>query len=183
MRWVAVIVIGFSVLFLTKVYADSGVISPLADTFEPPAENVRVVSASTGSPDVLGVQSSLSDAITRFAVATPTPAPADTAPLPSPTPAPRKSRKSQMTVSLLGDSMMDTLGPDGGGLAKRLAAVYPATTITVINHGVGGENIDTGLNHLTNGYQYLGAVRPSVRTLPIPGRPGSGVIRIQPVSV
>ena len=67
-----------------------------------------------------------------------------------------------MTVSLLGDSMMDTLGPDGSGLAERLKRVYPESTITVINHGTGGVNIDAGLLHLTNGYSYLGATRPSV---------------------
>lgn len=58
--------------------------------------------------------------------------------------------------------MIDTLGPDGGSLAGRLNKIYPNTTFTIYNHGVGGQNIDTGLLHLTSGYSYLGAIRPSV---------------------
>ena len=51
--------------------------------------------------------------------------------------------------------MVDTLGPEIGGLSNKLRATYPSTTFTVINHGVGAENIDSGLHRLTNGYTYL----------------------------
>ena len=67
-----------------------------------------------------------------------------------------------MTISIVGDSMIDTLGPDAAGLANKLRATYPSTIFTIINHGVGAENIDSGLSRLTNSYTYLGASRPSV---------------------
>jgi len=67
-----------------------------------------------------------------------------------------------MTVSLLGDSMTDTLGPDGAGLAKLLNAVYPDTAFSIINHGVGAENIDSGHHRLTNPYSYLGTPRNAI---------------------
>ena len=67
-----------------------------------------------------------------------------------------------MTITIVGDSMVDTLGPEVGGLGNKLRVTYPATTFTIINHGVGAENIDSGLTRLTNGYTYLGTPRPSV---------------------
>ena len=167
MRFFAIIFSGILSVFMTSVYADSGIISPLADAPQPTTAPV-VVQTAAPLPlnNLLPVQSSLSQAVTDFMDTQPTPTP--TPPLasggatPTPTPVPRFTRKSSMTITLLGDSMIDTLGPDGGGLAGRLNAVYPDTTITVINHGDGGTNIDTALFHLTNGYIYLGVNRPSV---------------------
>ncbi len=171
MRWFAVILFGIISLIVLPVYADSGVISPLADSpLIPIVASQPSAAYSITAPNVLGVQTSLGDAVTQFFNSTPTPTPtpqiqsdsAAISPTPTPTPIPRTTRKAQMTVTLLGDSMIDTLGPDGGGLAARLNKVYPKTTFTIINHGVGGENIDTGLKHLTNGYAYIGTIRPSV---------------------
>lgn len=88
---------------------------------------------------------------------------------PSPTPTPttvattvKTARKKAFTISIIGDSMVDTLGPDGGGLDTKLRTIYPNSTFTIINHGVGATNIDYGLERLTHGYNYLGAGRPSV---------------------
>jgi len=52
--------------------------------------------------------------------------------------------------------MIDTLGPVGSKLAQKLNTIYPNATFSVINHGVGAENIDSGLRRLTNDYVYLG---------------------------
>lgn len=165
MRWIAGFVVALSLIFISKVYADSWIISPLADNQTPTiVTNTPSAPLSPNTPAVLGVQTSLSNAVTQYFNTLPTPTP--TPPLASsgatPTPLPRATRKAQMTISLLGDSMIDTLGPDGAGLAGRLNKVYPNTNFTVINHGTGGVNIDTGLLHLTNGYMYLGNQRPSV---------------------
>ncbi len=88
---------------------------------------------------------------------------------PSPTPTPtvttiktKTARKKEFTISIVGDSMVDTLGPDGGGLDSKLRAIYPNAAFTIINHGVGATNIDYGLERLTHGYSYLGTNRPSV---------------------
>lgn len=153
MRWIAIFIIGISLMFGVTVYASEGIISPLADS--------QPITVSLSSiPNVLGAQSSLANAVTKFLAISPTPTITVT---PTPTPLPlRSTKKSSVTISLLGDSMVDTLGPDVGGLAKRLNTIYPATKFTIVNHGTGGVNIDTGLLHLTNSYSYLGATRPSV---------------------
>jgi len=94
-------------------------------------------------------------------------------PTPTPTPQPSKpsvfgaadtriARKSSFVISLLGDSMIDTLGPDGGNLASFIKQAYPSVNVSVINHGVGAENINSGLQRLSNGYAYLGQNRNSV---------------------
>lgn len=75
---------------------------------------------------------------------------------------PGQARKKSYIISILGDSMTDTLGQSGGGLDSKLKKLYPDATFTIKNHGVGAENIDSGIYRLTNGYRYLGIDRPSV---------------------
>lgn len=70
--------------------------------------------------------------------------------------------KSTYTIAFLGDSMFDTLGPGIPHVASKLKAQYPKTNFTLINHGVGASNIESGLNRLTNGYTYLGEKRKAV---------------------
>lgn len=70
--------------------------------------------------------------------------------------------KQSYTIALVGDSMVDTLGKDLPHLKKELAVSFPGTQFTLINHGVGAANIESGLSRLTNGYTYLGENRPSV---------------------
>jgi hypothetical protein len=70
--------------------------------------------------------------------------------------------KKSFTISLLGDSMIDTLGPDGGGLVAKLRVLYPGSEFIIRNHGVGAENIDSGIYRLTHSYTNLGIDRPSV---------------------
>lgn len=95
-------------------------------------------------------------------------------PTPTPTPAPvvlgvsipaqptRTTRNAHVTIAVLGDSMVDTLGPGVPDLAKELTHIYPGTTFTVLNYGVGGENIDSGLPRITSSYSYLGENKPSL---------------------
>lgn len=66
------------------------------------------------------------------------------------------------TISLLGDSMIDTLGKDLPQLKILLAQAYPNYEFKLINHGVGATNIEYGLERLTNGYTYLEKSYPSV---------------------
>lgn len=170
MRWIAGF---FIVLFFTlsiRVYAESGFLSPVPDDpIMQPMTYVEIAPTATFGDilsmrlNVLGATDVQSPALE--ATPSPTPQPKADQPLagtPTPTIAPRKTKKSAMTISLIGDSMIDTLGPEAGGLANKLHATYPSTTFTIINHGVGAENIDSGLKRLTNGYTYLGNSRPSV---------------------
>lgn len=68
----------------------------------------------------------------------------------------------KLTISLLGDSMIDTLGRDLPQLKILLAQAYPNYEFKLINHGVGATNIEYGLERLTNGYTYLEKSYPSV---------------------
>lgn len=170
MRRFAILFIGFSMLFTISVYAGEGIISPLADptpillpkTIAKPLVSFGdLLNAIPDSGSVLGTThvATPSPTLTPTLVLTPTATPIAS---PTPTMATRTARKKAWTVTLLGDSMTDTLGPVGSGLASRLNAIYPNATFTIINHGVGAENIDSGLRRLTNNYSYLGLGRNSV---------------------
>jgi hypothetical protein len=136
------------------VYAAESIISPLPDTALFAPKPIPVVQEGTTRPTL-----SLFEIAMQHV---------DVIPTPTATPstekkiATRVARKNSYVVSIIGDSMVDTLGPDGGGLDKKLHAIYPNATFTIKNHGVGATNIDYGLERLVNGYTYLGENRPSV---------------------
>jgi len=67
-----------------------------------------------------------------------------------------ETKKSSVTIALLGDSMMDTLGTNAPALQTALKKIYPRTTFIIKNYGVGGTNIQYGIERITNGYTYLG---------------------------
>lgn len=73
-----------------------------------------------------------------------------------------KTRKSDYTIALVGDSMIDTLGSDLKELQEELKKSYPRVNFRLLNRGVGAENIDSGLWRLTNSYNYLGIDYPAV---------------------
>lgn len=74
----------------------------------------------------------------------------------------RVTKKPHYTIALLGDSMIDTLGGDLGEVQDALRRAYPATTFTLLNYGVGGENIVSGLSRVLGEYTYLGKSYPSL---------------------
>ncbi|MBI5621193.1 SGNH/GDSL hydrolase family protein [Candidatus Gottesmanbacteria bacterium] len=77
----------------------------------------------------------------------------------------RKTKKPKMTIAILGDSMVDTLGRDLRLVADRLHSTYPDTTFSLLNYGVGGKNIASGLPRLTQESSYLGELRPPLISL------------------
>ncbi len=81
---------------------------------------------------------------------------------PTQKPLAKKTQKTSVTIALLGDSMMDTLGPDAPTLKTALKNIYPNTTFTIKNFGVGGTNLTYGIKRITEGYTYLGKSYPSV---------------------
>lgn len=145
-------------LFSFAIFAAESVISPLtseyqAPTPEPSKPTVSFSELAVPVPEVLGDETSIEE--------TPTP-------LPSPTPTPkpvRYTKKQSVTVALLGDSMTDTLGPDAPYLVSYLKKIYPNSTVTIKNLGVGGKPIDDGIERITNGYTYLGASHPSLTSV------------------
>lgn len=94
---------------------------------------------SLSSPEVLSVGTSTT------ATATPTSAPANIG-----------GGDKVTTIALLGDSMIDTLGPNVTTLNQSLARQYPSRSFNLLNYGVGSRDIEYGLYRLTNGYEYQG---------------------------
>lgn len=78
------------------------------------------------------------------------------------TPLAKTTRKSSMTIALLGDSMIDTLGSTIPTITRLLKQTYPSTTVTIKNFGVGGTGISYGIKRITEGYTYKGVAYPSL---------------------
>lgn len=74
----------------------------------------------------------------------------------------RRTKKSAYTIAFLGDSMIDTLGSDLRLVHDELLRIYPEATFTLLNYGVGGENIVSGLERVTRDTVYLGVPRPAL---------------------
>jgi len=166
MRWIAIIVIAFSLFSTYTVYASEGIISPIPEG-TPIVIQPKSTKPSVTFGDLLSAIPDTGVILGATSMATPSPTLSPTpeiTPIATPTPtlATRVARKRAFTVTLVGDSMIDTLGPVGAGLAARLNTMYLNATFTIINHGVGAENIDSGIRRLTNGYSYLGLGRNSV---------------------
>jgi lysophospholipase L1-like esterase len=128
-------------LVITTVFAAEIVISPLSDNIPMIPQPARSFGAlQTPSP-------------TPIPTRAPTPS---STPVPSPTIQTYQTPTSHYTIALLGDSMIDTLGPDAPQLKDLLTTVFPHTAFEILNYGVGATNIDYGLERLTNQYTYLG---------------------------
>jgi lysophospholipase L1-like esterase len=132
--------------FIGTVFAFEGIISPLPDEFTVIGQTVSkptVSFQSLSSQNVLGVttdQGSPSASATIFS----------------------KTKNEHMTIALIGDSMVDTLGVEFPELTTLLTAQYPRSKFSILNYGVGGTNIDYGIERLANGYEYLGVHHPSL---------------------
>lgn len=118
----------FLSLFTSVVFAAEMVISPIPDdgivaVTSPDVTFGQLLNYSP--PQVLGVSTE-----------------------PTPTPTPLAHRKNSYTIALLGDSMIDTLGPDLGHLRAELRDRYPGVSFTLLNFGVGAENIEMGARRL-----------------------------------
>lgn len=149
-------------LLSVAVLAAERIISPLPDSYvAPPIPQPHV---SFGQLTAAPVEAPISQYVlgdeTTAILAEPTEEPVTTH-TPEPTPV-AITRKQSYTIALLGDSMIDTLGPDIPHLKKKLTALYPGRSFTLYNYGVGATNIDYGLERITNGYTYLGTAVPSL---------------------
>ncbi len=140
-------------LFTSVVLAaETVIISPLADNFAPAPAQVPAPAVSFGqlvpfvppAGAVLGAQTTA-----------------------TPTPKPLATRKKTYTIALIGDSMTDTLGPEVPQLRQALTHLYPTVKFDLLNYGVGGTNIDYGLERVTSDYLYLGKhILPLVSQIP-----------------
>ncbi|MFA5894541.1 MAG: SGNH/GDSL hydrolase family protein [Candidatus Shapirobacteria bacterium] len=82
--------------------------------------------------------------------------PASSTPIAAPTNANIGGGDKVTTIALLGDSMIDTLGPDVTTLHQSLTKQFPNRSFNLLNYGVGSKDIESGLSRLTQGYDYNG---------------------------
>ncbi|MBI5449667.1 SGNH/GDSL hydrolase family protein [Candidatus Gottesmanbacteria bacterium] len=141
-------------LFTVAVFAAETILSPLADdaataliSTVPSVSFGQLTAAPASPPQILGAATDVPESLR---------VPGKT------TPKPQRTKKSSYIIALLGDSMIDTLGPDAPHLKSKLAAAYPGVSFQIFNYGVGGTNIDYGLERITSNYQYLGQDIPAL---------------------
>lgn len=66
-----------------------------------------------------------------------------------------RREKTDYTVGILGDSMIDTAGPGYPALEEKLKTLMPGVRFNILNYGVGASDIVFGLHRLTNDYVYM----------------------------
>jgi hypothetical protein len=97
-------------------------------------------------------------AVTKPPQPSPLPAPTSS---PAPTPPPRQTQKDFITIALIGDSMVDTMGTWCPYLNNHLKKTYPQTHFELLNYGVGSTNILSALDRLTQPLSYQDRNYPS----------------------
>lgn len=65
-----------------------------------------------------------------------------------------KLPKPTYSIALIGDSMVETMGENTDYLQKSLSAKYPTTQFKLYNYGIGGQNIEQGLNRFSLPFNY-----------------------------
>ncbi|MBI4058317.1 SGNH/GDSL hydrolase family protein [Candidatus Gottesmanbacteria bacterium] len=70
--------------------------------------------------------------------------------------------KNEYTIAVVGDSMIDTLGPEIPDLKVELARLLPTKSFHILNYGAGATDAENGLKRLTQGYTYLGEAKSAV---------------------
>ncbi len=70
-----------------------------------------------------------------------------------------------VTIAVLGDSMIDSLGSGIPDLEISLAQYFPQKKFNIINYGVGASDLEYALYRLKNNYRYLDTVHPSLLSL------------------
>ncbi|MEX0895578.1 MAG: hypothetical protein WDZ94_01405 [Patescibacteria group bacterium] len=74
---------------------------------------------------------------------------------------PEKVSKSEYTIVIMGDSMIDTLDSHFPQLAEEFEARY-AATFNVHNYGVGAENVASGLERFAQPLEYKDRSHPAI---------------------
>ncbi|OGD86454.1 hypothetical protein A2Z23_00625 [Candidatus Curtissbacteria bacterium RBG_16_39_7] len=66
-----------------------------------------------------------------------------------------------VTIALLGDSMVDTLGRDLSSLYQNLSQYYPKVTFNLLNYGVGAQKAEEALTQLNQEHNYQNQKLPA----------------------
>lgn len=61
-------------------------------------------------------------------------------------------KKTSYTISVFGDSMIDTMGDKLEFLEESLSSKYPSINFKLYNYGIGGQNVEQGLARFENSF-------------------------------
>ncbi len=67
-----------------------------------------------------------------------------------------------VTIAILGDSMIDTLGSDIPKLVKSLSNYYPTKNIKILNYGYGSSTLESSYTRIAENYNYRDKYFPSL---------------------
>lgn len=146
-------------LLSTVAILSSTVVSPLSSDFQEPIPPVTFdhIEVNLAVP--------VTPTPTPQTQPTPTPIPPTPTRTNTPTPKHKTAKKNNVKIALIGDSMTDTLGPTITELTDELKKTYPEISPLIYNYGVGGTNIDYGIERITHDYEYLGQKIPSLASI------------------
>jgi hypothetical protein len=142
-----VVGIYFQIIIVEKVVGKNVFVKPLLS----PIPDTNLISPTPNS--VLGTETTSQTSIFQI----PTPTSVILTPI---TPIQRVFKKKIYTISLVGDSMMETCGLNCPYLGTALDRLIPEVRFTILNNSVGGTDILNGFNRLTNPYEYQGQQKP-----------------------
>jgi hypothetical protein len=72
----------------------------------------------------------------------------------------RLPTKTNYTIAVLGDSMIDVMGPNLPELETALKKYYPGINFRLLNYGVGASSMEYAWQRLTSEYTWLGETHP-----------------------
>lgn len=79
----------------------------------------------------------------------------------------------EVTISIFGDSMVDTMGTNMPYLKKALQAYYPLAKFRLLNYGIGAQSVSSGLARFGQAYSYKDRNYPAI------GQSGAKIIIIE----
>ncbi|MFC1647214.1 SGNH/GDSL hydrolase family protein [Patescibacteria group bacterium] len=149
-------------LFSIAVFASEAIVSPLPDNFSAgqyqitSIQDIKAASDQATFGDLINKEISIdSEAVLGEQTADLINPESENSTSSNTLPRNQVQSKS-IKIAMLGDSMVDTLGPGLPHLESELQKIYPTVNFSLFNHGVGATNIDYGLQRIANDYTYLG---------------------------
>lgn len=74
-------------------------------------------------------------------------------------------KKSEYSIAIYGDSMVDTMGENLEYLQKSLKTKYPTTTFKMYNYGIGAQTVQQGLDRFDSSFNYKTRNYPAINVL------------------
>lgn len=155
------ILIGTAIQSISQTTIVEAILSPIKNSF---AYKEKIISPlpedeETQTASLLNKKHERVLGEVTFIKASPSPCPS-TSPMLSPSPSPAYS--GAVSIAVFGDSMTDLMGTNLPYLKKELIKYYPQAELELLNYGVGAENIESGLQRISQPYTYKDRSYPSM---------------------